>query len=274
MNNITLIIVTLILSVALAAIYKLFVAQKKTSQAWLHYATKANSTKAGTFIATDKTSDAINLEWRIMNARSPELLATMKELGDFMAQNWTAVEVNYLRAHPEEVTQQEHLQAFRPLFERGIEQVDWQKVNVLMSSMIKSMVEIDPKDFFGEHDISIFVFAKDPSTNKLLGFIQYLVKQDYPYGTVNLGNLAVDETARNRGLGKLLTSTIFKLLPKTERIFLFTRPTNTTAQSAYKAYGFKISKQLITDPIFAHGWLMMEYKVHESAILQNAAKKL
>lgn len=275
MKYLALIAFVFLLIIFTIGLYKLFTLHKKSSQAWLNYATKTTADKkSGVFTAIDKTGATIYLEWRIINTRSHEFLATTKELSDFMVQNWTPIEVDYLKAYPEDVMEKEHLQAFRPLFAQGIEHVDWQKVSALMGTMIKGFVEADPKDFFGEHDISIFVIAKDKATNTRLGFIQYLVKQEYPYGTINLGNLAVDQTARNRGLGKILTSSIYKLLTKTERIFLYTRTTNVVAQKAYMAYGFKVSKKPITDPIFAHGWFMMEYKTDESDIMQKEAIKL
>lgn len=245
---------------------------KKSSKEWLNYTESKIAT--GVFTAQDKTGASIDLEWNIMHARSQELLTTMKTLSNFMATTWAPIEVDYLKAHLDEVAEKEYLQIFRPLFAQGIEQVNWQNVNTTMYAVIKNMVETDPKDFFGKHDISIFVFAKDRTTHAFLGFIQYLVKGDYPYGTVNLGNLAVEQTARNRGLGKLLTSSIFMLLQETERIFLYTRPTNKTAQAAYKAYGFKTNETPIADPIFAHGWLMMEYTSKESDILQKESLKL
>ena len=272
MYRTSLIVIGLFLTIGLLIVFK---HNSKTTNAWLKYVeTTAAADSSGILTATDKTGTKVLLEWKIMNARSTELLTTMKTLSDFMVRTWTPIEVDYLKAHPEEVMEKDHLKSFRPLFASGIEHVNWQEVDSLMAQLIKSMIETDPKDFFGEHDTSIFVIAKDKATNEQLGFVQYLVKEEYPYGTVNLGNLAVEEKARNRGLGKLLTSSIFKLLPKTERIFLYTRTTNEVAQKAYSAYGFKLSEKPISDPIFAKGWLMFDYSSKESDILQRAAQKL
>lgn len=272
MSSTSLIVIGLFLTIGLLIMFK---HDRKTTNAWLKYVeTTAAVQPSGILTATDKTGTEILLEWKIMNARSTELLTTMKNLSEFMVRTWTPIEVDYLKAHPEEVMEKDHLKYFRPLFASGIEHVNWREVGSLMAQLIKSMIETDPKDFFGEHDVSIFVVAKDKATNEQLGFVQYLVKQEYPYGTVNLGNLAVEEKARNRGLGKLLASSIFKLLPKTERIFLYTRTTNEVAQKAYSAYGFKLSKKPITDQIFAKGWLMFEYDSKESDILQKTAHKL
>jgi hypothetical protein len=75
-------------------------------------------------------------------------------------------------------------------------------------------------------------------------------------------------------LGKLLTGSLFKLLPEAQRIFLYTRPTNDVAQQAYRSYGFKVNEKPITDPIFAKGWLMFEYQADQSDILQKESQKL
>lgn len=267
-------IIFLVLGLSLLVVGS-FVYFRLYQSSWLDQVIQITTNKrAGIMTATDKSGIPIVLEWQIMNAWAPALLVTMQDLSAFMVKTWVPIELDYLKANPGEVMRNEYLKPLQPLFAHGIEHVDWQKAGVLMGQFIKSAVESDPKGFFGEHDLSIFVIAKDKVTGNRLGFIQFLIKQEYPYGTVNLGNLAVDESARNRGLGKLLVSSLFKLLPATKNVFLYTRPSNIVAQKAYLAYGFKRDERPIADPMFAHGWLRMEYNASQSDTLQKKSQKL
>lgn len=264
----------LILPLIVATGVYVFFTHKNTSapSPWLKK--MATYQKEGRFTSVDSKGTPILLEWHSVNTWSPEFIEISKSLNDVWVTQLTPVEVDYYKTHTEEIMTSEHLQSFRPLLVQGIEHVDWQKFSATMAELLRDFCEADLKAFFGEHDMSIFVKVSDQGTHKLLGAIQYIIKQSFPYGTVNLGNLAIVESARNRGLGKLLTSSLFKILPETTTIFLYTRTTNEIAQKAYSSYGFKQNQEPITDPIFAKGWLMMEYSTKESGILQNVANNL
>lgn len=85
--------------------------------------------------------------------------------------------------------------------------------------------------------------------------------------------LCVKPSEQNRGLGKLLMSSIFKIAPDIRRIFLCTRPTNVNALKAYQAWGFVPDLQPIPEASLnmAH-WEFMEYKAEQSDMLQKLAE--
>lgn len=98
----------------------------------------------------------------------------------------------------------------------------------------------------GEIDGLYYVFTVSEQRGEekvLLGKVSFNIKKDYPYGTVELTGLVVKPEAQGRGLSKILSSGIFKLLPQTNRIILDVACTNGNAIRAYDAFGFTLYKR-------------------------------
>ncbi len=72
----------------------------------------------------------------------------------------------------------------------------------------------------------------------LLGIVMFDIDKDDPYGTVGLGPLAVTPEAQGRGISKILSSSIFKFLPETNRIILEALCSNAKAIGVYKTLDF------------------------------------
>ncbi|MFC1842614.1 GNAT family N-acetyltransferase, partial [Candidatus Dependentiae bacterium] len=140
---------------------------------------------------------------------------------------------------------------------------------------IKQLHEMDCSKFSAE-DMYIFVKLRNKETKKLLGFTTFLIKPEYPQNSVKDMSIGVIPEAQGRGLGKLLISSIFKIIPTVKRIFLFTRVTNDNAIGAYKAWGFTKDLHPIQDPNFMfkkEHWESLEYKVENSDKLQKTVEQ-
>ena len=124
----------------------------------------------------------------------------------------------------------------------------------------------------------IFVTVKDKASKELLGFISFLVIPEYADGDVKCIAFAVKPEEQNRGLGKLLMSSILNIIPDLKRIFLCTRITNNTAQKVYHNWGFvKDNNPVIEEHNYTFNinhWLFMEYKVNKATELQKMAATL
>ncbi len=117
--------------------------------------------------------------------------------------------------------------------------------------------------------------ARDEKTNELLGFITLLSRASYPPGTVKVMAFAVAPAYQNRGIGKILMSTVFKIFPNLTRLFLCTRITNQTAIEAYKAWGFTPDAEPIMDhPFNLKHWIFLSYYPAATNTLQTAAMQL
>jgi len=93
------------------------------------------------------------------------------------------------------------------------------------------------------------VIAKDK--NKIVGIIQWYIKEDPKRGLVEFEEVSVVENYRSRGIGSLLVKyaiqsvkNYFKRIKiKPRKIFLFVGKENKIARALYKKHGFKfISK--------------------------------
>ena len=237
--------------------------------------------KSGHFTAHDKNGAMVVLEWHKTNIVSPDFAALMKDAWVFARNAYVPVEMDFLKAFPEVVDTEPYFAPFQPLFRDGAAHVDWNAAEKIMETILQGHFIFDPAQFspqvievFGK-DTSIVVTVKEQSTDKMLGFIAFLIRANYPVGDVKVMSFAVDVAHQKRGLGKLLMSSIFKIIPDVKRIFLCTRVTNTIALNAYRSWGFVIDEKPILDHAFnLNHWTFMEYKIDQSNVLQKVAEAL
>ena len=242
--------------------------------------------KFGSFRARDKSGTPVILEWIKTDMASHEYEKAMKSVWDIACPTYTKVEVDFLRAHPEAVGTEDYFKAIEPLFKDGIQNVAWPLVEEKMQKILKqafifdvSAFDEDMKKKFSSAE-HFFVSVKNENTDELLGFVSFLIIPEYADGDVKCIAFAVKPEEQNRGLGKLLMSSIFKILPDIQRIFLCTRTTNFIAQRAYNNWGFiKYRVNSDINPVFEeHGytfdlnhWIFMEYNVAQTDLLQKTA---
>lgn len=261
----------------LVMIYSITISIERNKKMNNHTAT----TNFGSFLTTDKLGSSIILEWKKTTIVSTDFADAMKAMWSFARDAYTPVEMQFLKTFPEVVGTEPYFKPFEPLFANGIDNVDWNAATKIMESILQNHFIFDPTQFPQEmiaassQDICFVVIAKDAATNQPLGFITFLMRHSYPRGEIKVMSFAVAATHQNRGLGKLLMSSIYKIDPTIKRIFLCTRVTNSNALQAYRSWGFVTDEKPILDHPFnlAH-WSFMEYKTEQSDILQNTATML
>ncbi len=233
------------------------------------------------FLAKDKQGTAVVFEWFKTSMFSPALAAVLKDAWTFARDAYTPVEMQFLQEFPDLVGKEAYFKPFELLFKDGVAKVDWAAATTVMQSILQGHFIFDPTKFpenvikAYENDSCFFVTVKDATSGKALGFIAFLMRANYPAGVVKVMYLAVNTAHQNRGLGKLLMSSLFKIVPDVKRIFLCTRVTNETALRAYRSWGFVNDE----NPIFDHAfnlehWMFMEYKAEKQVILQQVASEI
>jgi ribosomal protein S18 acetylase RimI-like enzyme len=239
------------------------------SSEWLTYVREKIASKTGTFITKDATGMPIELEWERIESLSPRLNEKIKSLSEILVQAYTYQEVQFARKYPEAVPNEYFLKHVASLFKDGVEKVNWNLVEEQLKAIFHQLfTTTDFGQFSGTEDIHLFVVAKDKETKLSLGLIQFLITPEYAFGTVKAAYFGVMPAAQNRGLEKLLTSSIFAVLPNVTRIFLHTRITNEKALVAYNSWGFT----QFSGPLAF--WTDMEYRAGQSTILQKTAETL
>lgn len=249
-----------------------------------------NKRSSGRFASVDKTGAPVTLSWRSATIRSPEYRTLMEQIAETAVSGFTSVEMEFLRVHPEAVTKEANLAGFRPFFEQKPENVDWAAVENQMRSTIAGYFLTDvstlPPDIRAalEHVLYLVVTVDDQKTGVQLGSCVFMIssteafplRTPYATGDVKVMSIALVPEAQNRGLGKLLMSSIFKIIPDTKRLFLATRITNTAAQRAYAAWGFMPDSQIHNESswFIPEHWINLEYRADQTTILQKSALQL
>ncbi|MBM3893012.1 GNAT family N-acetyltransferase [Candidatus Dependentiae bacterium] len=239
-----------------------------------------NQTQINSFETTDKNGNRITLEWQQSSFTDPVFAQAMKRAWEVARPAYVPVEMQFLKAFPEIVATEPYFKAFEALFTNGIEQVDWVAAETIMTNILQGHFIFEPAMLsdaivkaYGQ-DSCIMITAKD-SAGTLLGFAAFMARATYPQGTVKVMALGVLPEHQKRGLGKILMSTIFNIMPATTKLFLCTRVTNNTALAAYKIWGFVHDAAPIMDHLFnLDHWTFLTYNPAEKSVLQTVANTL
>jgi pimeloyl-ACP methyl ester carboxylesterase/GNAT superfamily N-acetyltransferase len=258
---------------------------------WLAYIKNLTANKkTGLLTAQDKANTPIELEWTITDTNSPNFSSIMQNISDLVAQAFTPVEVNFLKANAKDqkiIT--EYITLLDPIFTNNDDlKVDWEIVkqnipngnwNIIeekMQQVIKKWQRMDAKNT-QNINLYCFILAKDTVSKNLLGYTIFCIKPEYPFSNIQVTEIGIDPSAQNRGIGKLLMSSIFKIIPNIQRIFLSTRPTNSAAITAYHHWGFTEDSNPLSEPympINKKHWVYLEYKTTQQHSLQDLAEKI
>lgn len=266
------------------------------SSPWLTRLNEITAARSsGSFAATDKQGKPIVLEWKKLTTQSPDFSKTMQSFCDITCAGITPIKVQFLKAFSDPKVHEEYCKVFDYLFKNdplekewlkfrhAVAVHDWQTVEALMPMVIKQTYTIDYSasacgKIGNPADLHFFVMAKDGETKTLLGFIEFLITPKYPFGDIGSNACIVDPVVQNRGLGKLLRSSILKIVPnECKRLFLSTRITNKVARRAFAAWGFTTDRNPIQEPDIEQNpehWVFLEYNVEQCSKLQDAAKQL
>jgi len=235
---------------------------------------------SGTFLVKDKLGSPVILKWIKTGIQAPEYVAGMKNIAKIASQAFVTVELQFLHVHPEAVMQDEYLKQYIQFFEKGLKLVDWDTVEHKIQSNLKQMHEMDLSSYDADvlkpyiNDIYFFVLIKDQATEAPFGYVNFSISPEYADGNIKVTGIGIAPSAQNRGLGKLLMSSIFNIEPLIKRIFLSTRITNENALRVYRSWGFTPDLNPVPEPnmkIIKEHWNFMEYKVENSDFLQKTA---
>ena len=237
---------------------------------------KKTTKSSGRFEGKDKTGASVIFDWTRLNVQSPEFAKTLKKVGDICAEPYVSVESDFFRANPNLELDDYYLKQFEPFFLNGFENVNWPGVEEKIQQVMKQFHSMDCSKFNPEF-MYFFVIVKDKKTEKELGEAIFFIAPEYPFGDIKCIDFAVATSEQGRGLGKLIMSSILRIIPDLNRIFLCTRPTNTKAMNCYRACGFTVDADPIQEihcKMKPGHWSSFEYKADLSNVLQNISKKL
>ena len=234
------------------------------NSAWIAQVGEKLATTTGHFSALDTDKKTISLDWELIAGNSPRLTAKIRLLSECFVYAYTEQELEFAHACPGEVKDEHFLKSLAPLFGAADAAVNWDLVQLEIRNIFENFFATTDFVDAQSGDLHIFVVAKD-ADGRTCGAIQFFVTPQDPVGSVKAAMFGVLPAGQNRGIDKLLMSSIFKLLPETDRLFLHTRKTAVRAIERYHKWGFTP----FTGPL--EKWLDLEYLVDGSSVLQNVA---
>ncbi len=241
---------------------------------------------SGKLKTKDKKNKDIILEWKLSHVKDPNFAKYMKDLRDIGVQGFVPVEVDFLKSNLNKNTHKEYCNKLERIFDsspkandwkifkKALDINDWDTVEEKMELIIEEFFLMDYSNF-GTSDLHLFVIIRDEKTNKVNGYAMFYVTPEYNYGDVKMTHLGVVPELRCQGIGRILMSSVLRIIPSVSRIFQNPRPSNKIAISAYVSCGFFIDK----NPVFESymnpdHWIYLEYKTGKSHKLQDIASTL
>ncbi len=248
----------------------------RTSAEWIAHVNASPSGSSGKFFATDNFDEPVVVEWEKTIGTEQRYSENVMRVADVICQSFIDVEVDFLREYPDLVGKDVFYTSFEPLFADGLDKVDWKGVADTMRELIKTVLLANVSQVT-PNDIYFFATVKKATTQELLGAAIFLITPLYAYGDVEVMSIGLKPEAQGRGLGKVLMSSLLKMVPDCLRIVLATRITNHGAQRAYFAWGFTQDGTPTQDPRYKlnkEHWMFFEYPVNNSSRLQDTAQRL
>ncbi|MFC1841970.1 GNAT family N-acetyltransferase, partial [Candidatus Dependentiae bacterium] len=276
--------------ILIASIYSCQKGENKKISPWMQHVNSRIGTKtSGKFLAKDKHGMPVIFEWEKVLFKEKGFGDNMKQVTDLLCQVFADVELEKLRTYPEQTKESVEIffkdkKELQDLITKGIVKECPEKggtLEIVNEDLYKPKMIEKAKIFYnsgqatktcGMEDIAIFVKVKDEKTKKLLGYAIFSITDDSDYGNVFLWNMALETKSQGRGLGRLLTSSVFKILPDIKQIGLGVYSSNERAIGAYKAWGFGEKKEPTEAKEFRS--LHMDYFAEKSDILQKTATNL
>ena len=223
---------------------------------------------SGIFLAHDDFNSPVILEWEEIHGKTERLSEKIRGLSEVLVPAYVQAEVDFARKKPEMVSNDFMLKSLASLLDSGVNTVDWNLFEQKTKNILEQFfVTMDWTKGTKDQDCSIFVVARDGQTKKAVGVIQFLITPEMAENNIKAALYGVIPSAQNRGLEKLLMSSIFRLRPNAQRIFLHTRSTNQRAIELYEEWGFVQSAGKLPH------WTDLEYIVEKSSILQQTSER-
>lgn len=209
------------------------------------------------------------IEWEKIEANSMKLNEKVRTMSHLLVNAYSNIEIEFARKYPDLVKDEMFLKSLAPLFEKGVSNVDWFAAqNQIKEVLNHFFLETDWTQFSKIEDIHIFALIKDKNSSQVLGLAQFLITSEYEYGTIKVALYDGVNPSTHPEINKLLLSSIFKLIPNVNRLFLHTRITNETAIIAHQQLGFT----KFQGPL--QYWQDLEYCADKNDLLQMIAESL
>jgi hypothetical protein len=157
---------------------------------WLTVIKKAHD--SGQIETTDEFDEPLVIEWKKADILSPDLANFKKSICDLAGKELAPIELQFLRTHPDAVTNELFLRPCAPLLENGLESVDWRMVEEKIQATIRQFYLTDLSKFGPEiikplmDDVYFFASVKYKNRDRICGFIMFAITPALPSSLTKL----------------------------------------------------------------------------------------
>lgn len=226
--------------------------------------------KSGKFLAKDKHGVDLIIEWDKTGKMDQDYLKNTNKISEFFCTSRVDVQMNFFKKHPEkcpDILKEFLAKDFSAKTQEGAKNFEEIKKRALQLGKLK----FSP-DFSDQDDMVFFVNLMDRATGKTLGCVIFGIGGYYEYGDIFIRDIVSLPESRDRGIGKVLASSIFKILPYLKKLKVYVLDTNENAKMIYKLWGFEEKETLPEEK--REGNILMEYDIENSNNLQQASGRL
>ena len=219
---------------------------------------------------TDKQVESITLELTQIDPQSIHSFDKLKDCAALLTEAYVPIEKQFAKQFPDAIAQDKFLNVLMPLFKNGIDNAKWDLAEEKIRTILMNLFEEDfAKNMSANEDISsdyehLIVTARNKNTKALLGMIYFFISKENPQTNARVPIFGISPKSQNKGLGKLLMSSILCKFSNIQKISLSTRVSNDNALTAYRNWGFTQTQNTM------EYWVNMEYDTTKSNVLQNS----
>jgi len=192
---------------------------------------------SGFYIERGKQDQKFIVKWDKLLALSEEYHKKMLELAELGIATFREIEIEFLKAYPKALEEDQSLAGFFGLHDLELEKAmnaKLEKIFCTHPNQLSSQWQSAMKDVY-----YYVATIREENSEKILGFATFMSGGFIPENEFKITGVAVDHSMRRRGVASLLINSLDKIGIKPKKLFASTRPSNKSAISAYEKWGFR-----------------------------------
>lgn len=233
---------------------------------WIRRINKSlGNTKDGKFLAKDKQGNFVILEWETVNPKDKSYFEATKKVSDLYCLSRIDVQLDFWRKHPEKCP--ESMKDFIKEDQKNIDMNLLKEKACALGKLVFSSEDFSEKD-----QMVFFVNLRDKRTDQLIGSAIFGIGGEYDHGDIFIRDIVSRPEDRDRGLGKLMASSILNIVPNLTKIKVYVLDTNKSAIAVYSSWDFQ--KEKVDPETYKEARILMGYDIEKSRLLQQVAANL
>lgn len=201
------------------------------------YVRNVKRESSGSYIEQGDAGETFIIEWSKLPALSDAFHEKMQRFAGLGITTFREIEIDFLKTYPMAVKEDKNLEVFSGLQDLKLEEA--------MNAKLEKIFSAQPKELSAERQSAMrdlyyyMVTIREEKSKNIQGFITFMGGGFIPKNEFKITILAIDKNVRRKGMASLLVNSLKKIGVNHTKIFASTRPSNISAISAYRKWGFR-----------------------------------